>query len=106
MQGTDIRRWQPDRALFLLVIALVVIGLAMVFSSSTAITLDKGLSPFHFLIKQFIAALIGFVFLYLVLKFVANYVFTDIDKDVSGFLKGFPPEGGLLLSHQLISLGI
>lgn len=69
MQDAEIRRWHPDRALFVLVIALVVIGLAVVFSASTAITLDRGLSPFHFLIKQIIAAVIGFFLIYLIQKF-------------------------------------
>ena len=69
MQDVEVRRWQPDRAMYLLIIALIVIGLAMVFSASTAITLDKGLSPFHFLTKQIIAAVIGFVLIHLMLKF-------------------------------------
>jgi cell division protein FtsW len=69
MQDVEVRRWQPDRALFLMVIALVVIGLAMVFSASTAVTLDRGLSPFHFFVKQIIAVVIGFALMYLSLRF-------------------------------------
>ena len=69
MQKTDARKWHPDRALFLLIVAMVVMGLAMVFSASAAITLDWGLSPFHFLIKQIIAAVIGFAVMRALLTF-------------------------------------
>ena len=61
MNTVEARRWQPDWALFLLIVALVVAGLAMIFSASSAITLDKCLSPFFFIVKQIIAAVIGFV---------------------------------------------
>ena len=69
MNTVEARRWQPDWALFLLIVALVVAGLAMIFSASSAITLDKGLSPFFFIVKQIIAAVIGFVAMRLMLTF-------------------------------------
>lgn len=68
MNNADIRRWLPDKALFILVVSMVGIGLAMVFSSSTALTLDQGVSPFHFFIKQAVAAVIGIVLLLSLLR--------------------------------------
>lgn len=68
MQSADVRRWQPDRTLFLLTVILLAIGLAMVFSASAAITLDQGLSPFHFFLRQAIAAVVGIVMLLLLLR--------------------------------------
>ncbi len=69
MAERETRRWQPDRALFFLIVALVTGGLAMVFSASSAITFDHGLSPFHFLIKQAVAAVLGFLVMRLMLTF-------------------------------------
>ena len=69
MVRAEVRRWQPDKALFLLTVALVVAGLAMVFSASSATTLDQGLSPFYFLIKQIVAAVIGFALMRVMLTF-------------------------------------
>ena len=59
MQNADARRWHPDRTLFLLVVTLVAIGLAMVYSASTALTLDQGVTSFYFFIKQALAAVVG-----------------------------------------------
>ena len=69
MVDSETRRLQPDGALFLLIVALVAFGLAMVFSASSAIALDKGLSPFYFLIKQIVAAVIGFGVMRLMMTF-------------------------------------
>lgn len=69
MVDANVRRWQPDRSLFLLVVTLVAIGLAMVFSSSTVLTLDKDQSPFFFFVKQGIATLVGIVALLFIMRF-------------------------------------
>lgn len=69
MQGAEARSWLPDRTLFLLVMTLLAIGLAMVYSASTALTLDLGVSSFHFLIKQAVAAVAGMVLLLFILRY-------------------------------------
>ena len=69
MVDSNVRRWQPDRSLFLLVVTLVAIGLAMVFSSSTVLTLDKDQNAFHFIMKQGIATLAGIAALLFLMRF-------------------------------------
>ena len=52
-------RFHSDRALFVLTLALVVFGLAMVFSASGIVAQENGRWPYSFLARQFVAAALG-----------------------------------------------
>jgi cell division protein FtsW len=52
-------RFHSDRALFVLTLALVVFGLAMVFSASGIVAQESGRWPYSFLARQFAAAALG-----------------------------------------------
>ncbi len=54
------RPLMPDRLLVVAVAILVLLGIAMVWSASAIVTMVKIGSPFHFLVRQVIWAVIGF----------------------------------------------
>ncbi len=54
------KKLQFDRLLFAVVVALVGLGLAMVYSASAAVARDHVAGPNPFLLKQALAALLGF----------------------------------------------
>lgn len=56
-----------DRTLFFTTLALVAIGLIMVFSSSAILSNEKYNHPFHFLINQLVALGIGIVLIFFIL---------------------------------------
>jgi cell division protein FtsW len=57
-----------DKPLFFATIALLCIGLIMVFSSSGVLSKDKFDQPFHFFIHQIIGAAMGFVLIMALLR--------------------------------------
>ena len=53
------KRLKYDRPLFLVTLALLAIGLGMVFSASAMLSQERYHSPYHYLIRQMLYALIG-----------------------------------------------
>lgn len=60
---------QSDSILFIVVLFLISIGIIMVFSASAPKCIKEGLSPASFAIRQFLSAIIGFIFLKFFEKF-------------------------------------
>lgn len=56
-----------DRTLFFTTLALIAIGLIMVFSSSAILSNEKYNQPFHFMINQLIAAGMGIALIFFIL---------------------------------------
>jgi cell division protein FtsW len=83
------RKLRPDRALFLITLALVAIGVAMVFSSSAALAKDKFNDPYVFAFKQLLAGLIGLATMLVAMKIDYHYyrspavVFTALSIAIS-----------------------
>jgi cell division protein FtsW len=59
---------KPDRALFLTTLALVVIGVAMVFSASAVIAKEKFGDPTYFWLRQVMAGALGMAVLFVIMK--------------------------------------
>ncbi len=69
-QSTSTRQaGRPDYAIFVTTVALVVIGLIFVYSSSFAIALAAYGNVNYFIIRQLAAALAGFVLMYFLMRF-------------------------------------
>jgi cell division protein FtsW len=62
------RKLKPDRILFLITLALVGIGIAMVFSSSAVTAKEKFGDPNYFSFKQLIAGMLGLAVMFVVMK--------------------------------------
>ncbi|MEE9229589.1 MAG: putative lipid II flippase FtsW [Acidobacteriota bacterium] len=63
------RRLAFDRWLFIVPLALTLFGLLMVYSSSSAISRQDYQNPYHFLLRQSLAASIGLVIMFLTMFF-------------------------------------
>ncbi len=62
------RKLKPDRLLFLITLALVGFGIAMVFSSSAIVAKEKFGDPNYFSFKQLISATLGLAVMFVVMK--------------------------------------
>src|SRR6185295_13490299 len=62
------RKLTPDRFLFLVTLALVGFGIAMVFSSSAIVAKEKFGDPNYFALKQLISATLGLAVMFIVMK--------------------------------------
>ena len=62
------KKLRPDRVLFFVTLTLVVIGVAMVFSSSVVVAKAKFGDPNFFAFKQLVAATIGFAIMFVVMR--------------------------------------
>jgi cell division protein FtsW len=62
------RKLKPDRFLFLITLALVGFGIAMVFSSSAVVAKEKFGDPNYFAFKQLISATLGLAVMFIVMK--------------------------------------
>src|SRR4030095_9476417 len=62
------RKLTPDRFLFLITLALVGLGVAMVFSSSAIVAKEKFGDPNYFSFKQFVFAALGLAVMFVVMK--------------------------------------
>jgi cell division protein FtsW len=62
------KKLKSDRTLFLVTLALVLFGVAMVFSSSAVTAKEKFGDPNYFSLKQTVAALLGFAVMFVVMK--------------------------------------
>jgi cell division protein FtsW len=58
-----------DTSLLYIIVSLWVVGMAMVFSASSALTMDLEVSSLYFFIKQLIATVIGGFGIFLLLRF-------------------------------------
>ncbi|HKO11221.1 MAG TPA: FtsW/RodA/SpoVE family cell cycle protein, partial [Acidobacteriaceae bacterium] len=65
------KRVGVDKWLYFATLALVVIGLAMVFSASAVMARDRFGSPYYFLIRQSLWAAVGLVSMTLLMR--VNY---------------------------------
>src|SRR5215471_6161276 len=59
---------KPDHALFLTTLALVVLGVAMVFSASTVMAQEKFGDPNYFWVRQLMAGALGMAILFVIMK--------------------------------------
>jgi cell division protein FtsW len=59
---------KPDHALFITTLALVVLGVAMVFSASTVIAQDQFQDANHFWLRQMVAGALGMAILFVIMK--------------------------------------
>lgn len=87
------RPYSFDRTLFFTTLALIAIGLIMVFSSSAILSNEKYNSPFHFLVNQLIAAGIGIALIFFILPIRRQFYQNTY------FIYGF-----LILSFVLLAL--
>src|SRR4051812_19770438 len=62
------RKLRPDRVLFIVTLALVFFGVAMVFSSSVVVAKEKFGDPNYFAFKQLLAATLGLAVMFVVMK--------------------------------------
>lgn len=62
------KKLKPDRFLFLITLALVGFGIAMVFSSSAIVAKEKFGDPNYFSFKQLISATLGLAVMFVVMK--------------------------------------
>src|SRR6185503_2499104 len=62
------KKLTPDRFLFLVTLALVGFGIAMVFSSSAIVAKEKFGDPNYFAFKQLVAATLGLAVMFVVMK--------------------------------------
>ena len=62
------KKLKPDRFLFLITLALVGFGIAMVFSSSAIVAKEKFGDPNYFSFKQLISATLGLAVMFIVMK--------------------------------------
>src|SRR6185503_19509886 len=62
------KKLTPDRFLFLVTLALVGFGIAMVFSSSAIVAKEKFGDPNYFSFKQLISATLGLAVMFVVMK--------------------------------------
>jgi cell division protein FtsW len=62
------KKLNPDRFLFLITLALVGFGIAMVFSSSAIVAKEKFGDPNYFAFKQVISAALGLAVMFIVMK--------------------------------------
>src|SRR5688572_17992216 len=62
------KKLNPDRFLFLITLALVGFGIAMVFSSSAIVAKEKFGDPNYFAFKQVISAALGLAVMFVVMK--------------------------------------
>jgi cell division protein FtsW len=67
------KKLQPDRLLFLVTLALVGFGIAMVFSSSAIVAKEKFGDPNYFAFKQLISATLGLAVMFVVMKVDYHY---------------------------------
>src|SRR4030095_17259621 len=59
---------KPDHALFVTTLALVALGVAMVFSASTVSAQDQFQDANHFWLRQFLAGALGMAILFVIMK--------------------------------------
>jgi cell division protein FtsW len=69
---------RPDRALFLITLVLVAVGVAMVFSSSATVAKEKYDNPYRFASKQLTAGLIGLATMLIAMKIDYHYYRTPL----------------------------
>ena len=62
------KKLKPDRFLFLVTLALVGFGVAMVFSSSAIVAKEKFGDPNYFAFKQLISATLGLAVMFIIMK--------------------------------------
>ena len=62
------KKLNPDRFLFLITLALVGFGVAMVFSSSAVVAKEKFGDPSYFSLKQVISAALGLAVMFVIMK--------------------------------------
>jgi cell division protein FtsW len=62
------KKLRPDRLLFIVTLALVFFGVAMVFSSSVVVAKEKFGDPNYFAFKQLLAAMLGLAVMFVVMK--------------------------------------
>ena len=62
------RTLKPDHALFLTTLALVVLGVAMVFSASTVIAQERFQDANYFWFRQLMAGALGMAILFVIMK--------------------------------------
>lgn len=62
------KKLKPDRILFLITLALVGFGVAMVFSSSAIVAKEKFGDPNYFSFKQLISATLGLAVMFVIMK--------------------------------------
>jgi cell division protein FtsW len=62
------KKLKPDRFLFLVTIALVGFGVAMVFSSSAIVAKEKFGDPNYFAFKQLVSAVLGLAVMFVIMK--------------------------------------
>jgi cell division protein FtsW len=62
------RKVRPDRVLFFVTLALVALGVAMVFSSSAVVAKEKFGDANYFAFKQLVAATLGLAVMFVVMK--------------------------------------
>ena len=64
----------PRLVLVLCVFILTVLGLVMVFSSSSIVAIDEGVSPLSYVGKQLAIALVSVLICFLIARFLPYYV--------------------------------
>jgi len=100
------KRW--DISLLILVLALLIIGVPMVFSSSFLIALAKDLKPYHFLLRQLLWVFLGLIamlfFLLINLKYLMNkfVIYASLLVSIILLLMPFTQKGNI---HRWIELG-
>src|SRR5436190_3073163 len=62
------KKLRPDWVLFVITLSLVIFGVVMVFSSSAVMAQLKFENPNYFSFKQIMAALLGLVLMFIVMK--------------------------------------
>src|SRR5262245_48120917 len=62
------KKLKPDRFLFLVTVALIGFGVAMVFSSSAIVAKEKFGDPNYFAFKQLISAALGLAVMFVIMK--------------------------------------
>ncbi|MBI2150158.1 MAG: putative lipid II flippase FtsW [Acidobacteria bacterium] len=62
------KKLKPDRILFLVTLALVGFGVAMVFSSSAIVAKEKFGDPNYFAFKQLVSATLGLAVMFIIMK--------------------------------------
>src|SRR5436853_1200083 len=62
------KKLKPDRILFLITLALIGFGVAMVFSASAVVTKESFGDPNYFSFKQLISATLGLAVMFVIMK--------------------------------------